>query len=130
MHILIVEDDRDYRNLLFDYLSPKHDVSVVENGLKAVALLSTPEISFDLVIIDIRMPVMDGSEILNSFAQWSGCKACFLVISGEMELSSFEEIPSVIGCLNKPFSLQQLDPIISRIEHAKKIIGGELSATA
>jgi two-component system response regulator AtoC len=61
--ILIVEDERssaDYLRVLLEEL--EHEVRVTGNGIEALIALETN--SFDLVISDIRMPQMDGFELL------------------------------------------------------------------
>lgn len=59
--ILVAEDDLLSRRLLHAYLEEDgHRVLVAENGLEAVATFSHE--SPDLVILDVKMPVMDGME--------------------------------------------------------------------
>lgn len=57
MKILIVDDNKDLRNI-FKIMLKEYDVEEAENGLKAVNLLSGNE--YDLVLMDILMPEMDG----------------------------------------------------------------------
>lgn len=61
--ILIVEDEEDILNLYMDILREEgFDVEGAENGKEALEKFGTGE--YDLVILDIRMPVMDGIEAL------------------------------------------------------------------
>ena len=63
MKILIVDDDRNIRNLLVDFFTPRgHDVRATSNGSEALEELGRNGV--DLVISDIRMPVMDGATLL------------------------------------------------------------------
>lgn len=63
MKILIVDDDRNIRNLLVDFFTPRgHEVKSSSNGSEALAALE--RCAVDLVISDIRMPVMDGATLL------------------------------------------------------------------
>ena len=60
-HILLVEDNETNQKLARAILARLgHEVSAVGNGADAVALLA--EQPFDLVLMDCRMPVMDGYE--------------------------------------------------------------------
>ena len=60
-HILIVDDDDRIRNLLKDYLSENnYMVSTAENADSAKAKLEY--IKFDILILDVMMPGMDGIE--------------------------------------------------------------------
>lgn len=123
MKILIVDDERAYRTLLFDYLNPNHQVSVVADGVSAVALLSAPTAAFDLVILDLRMPFLEGDVLLESFAQWHSCRHSFLVVSGAMDPTRFKDIPAVVGCLQKPFPLKDLDPYLKGEKSAQALAG-------
>ena len=61
-HILIVDDDDKIRALLRDFLIEKNFIiSTAENALKALELINI--IKFDLFIIDIMMPGMNGFEL-------------------------------------------------------------------
>ncbi len=62
--VLIVDDDESFRAALADGLTVlKDDLNVyaVENGEQAVAIVKTTPV--DLVITDLRMPSMGGSEL-------------------------------------------------------------------
>ena len=66
--ILIVEDERaaaDYLQAVLIELD--HDVRVTANGIEALIALETN--GFDLVISDLRMPQMDGLELLAHLRQ-------------------------------------------------------------
>ena len=61
--ILIIDDERSIRNTLKDILEfEKHEVTLAEDGLVGLELLKTE--SFDLIFCDIKMPRMDGIEVL------------------------------------------------------------------
>jgi len=59
--ILIAEDDDNVRSFVSRALSMKgHDVTVSEDGGLAAEALAAEEGKFDLLLSDIKMPVMDG----------------------------------------------------------------------
>ncbi len=61
--ILIIDDERSIRNTLKDILEfEKHEVALAEDGLVGLELLKNE--SFDLIFCDIKMPRMDGIEVL------------------------------------------------------------------
>ena len=63
--ILIVEDEEAYRKILAFYI-PKHftncEIQTAENGKKAMEFLEKEK--FDLVLLDLIMPQMDGFQVL------------------------------------------------------------------
>ena len=67
MRILIAEDEPMSREVIYEYLSPYGDCIMVENGKLAVEAfkkaLETNQ-PFDLVCLDIMMPVMNGHQAL------------------------------------------------------------------
>ncbi len=59
--ILIAEDSIDNRVLIREYLKDQHmDLSFVENGLEALNQAKAAD--FDLILMDLQMPVLDGLE--------------------------------------------------------------------
>ena len=62
-HILLVEDNLVNQKVAIALLERRgYRVSIAENGARAVALLTAPEVPFALVLMDMQMPVMDGLE--------------------------------------------------------------------
>lgn len=60
--VLVVDDEPTQRMLEREILEPpKYRVSEAENGAAALALLAREE--FDAVLLDVRMPGMDGNEV-------------------------------------------------------------------
>ncbi len=61
--ILVVDDDHVNRELLFILLKREgHTVTTVDNGRQAMAMLLARK--FDLILLDIMMPEMDGYQVL------------------------------------------------------------------
>jgi len=66
--ILVVDDELLIRDLLYDFFTGQGwDISVAENGAKALDILGSRRI--DLVLTDIRMPGMDGMELTTEVRQ-------------------------------------------------------------
>jgi len=64
-NILIVDDELLIRDLLYDFFSEKNwIVSVSDSGSKALELLKTRR--FDLVLVDLKMPEIDGIALIKS----------------------------------------------------------------
>lgn len=67
--ILVVDDSEDNRFLLLTYLKKlPFDIVQAENGLDAVDHVFTG--TFDLVLMDIQMPVMDGYAAAQKIREW------------------------------------------------------------
>ncbi len=59
---LIVDDEIENRNFLTEILeSWGHKVIEAQNGLEAITMLN---VTFDLVLLDVNMPMMDGYEVV------------------------------------------------------------------
>lgn len=63
-HILLVEDNDDFRNYLQSVLSEKYEVTIAKDGREGLASLKGKKI--DLIISDIMMPNMNGLEFVNN----------------------------------------------------------------
>ena len=60
--VLVVDDDSEIRNIIGIYLTNNGcEVEFASNGKEAIELMDE---SFDLIILDIMMPVMDGMTVL------------------------------------------------------------------
>lgn len=61
--ILVVDDERSIRNTLKDILEyEKYEVDLAEDGNKALEMIRAAE--YDIVLCDIKMPGLDGIEVL------------------------------------------------------------------
>jgi len=61
LQILLVEDNRFFQRLVSDFAQAHgFDLHIAENGRAAIEKLS--EQSFDLILMDVEMPEMDGYE--------------------------------------------------------------------
>lgn len=103
-HLLVVDDNRVNRILLARGLEAQgHRVETAENGKQALEKLRGD--FFDLVLLDIEMPEMDGYQVLEICLQDSELRDIPIIMT-----SSLDEIDSVVKCvelgaedyLNKP----------------------------
>ena len=60
MKILIVDDNPINQKFLFYSLKKYYEIETADNGLEAVEILEKN--NFDVVLMDLSMPVMDGAE--------------------------------------------------------------------
>lgn len=65
LSILVAEDDPFQRMSIVDILvMSNYDVTPVENGKQAIDQLNDMTTQFDMVLLDLLMPVMSGSDVL------------------------------------------------------------------
>ena len=68
MRIMVVDDEQNYRDVLKMILTAKgYDVDTAGNGQEALDLLE--KATYDVVISDLKMPVMDGYALLQQIRQ-------------------------------------------------------------
>ncbi len=85
--ILVVDDSEDNRTILWHYLSLEgHDATLAANGREAMDLLA--ENTFDLILLDIMMPIMNGFEFLAAVKAFPGCA---IFVSNEVGLGIVPE---------------------------------------
>ncbi|MEA1878429.1 MAG: sigma-54 dependent transcriptional regulator [Bacteroidota bacterium] len=66
--ILVIDDERPIRNTLKEVLEyEKHEVDLAEDGISGLELLKTK--SYDIILCDIKMPQMDGLEVLEKIIE-------------------------------------------------------------
>jgi DNA-binding NtrC family response regulator len=66
--ILVIDDERSIRNTLKDILEyEKYEVDLAEDGIKALDKVRTAE--YDIILCDIKMPGMDGIEVLEKLTE-------------------------------------------------------------
>ncbi len=63
MHILLVDDEADYLELMQNRLEKRgFQVTTAENGPQALAAIE--KVAFDAAVLDVKMTGMDGLEVL------------------------------------------------------------------
>jgi len=106
--ILLVEDDKFLRQLYYDGLSlAGYNVDVAVNGSDALGKLSGK--GYDLVITDMRMPVLGGMEFyLRSIDKYPELKDRFIFMSGDSSWD-YNVTPCLVARrINKPFKIKDL----------------------
>ena len=94
--ILVVEDDPLARAILTRSLeSEGHDVETVESGLRALEVLGRPNAApFDVVLLDIIMPELDGYETLSRIKADEDLRHIPVIM-----ISGVDELSSVVRCI-------------------------------
>ncbi len=105
--ILIIDDDDKFLELMQDFMLDRYDVAVAEDIFDGSNLLLGEH--FDLLILDIRMPVVDGIEYLKMLdTKPEFASMPILIVSGEPDLRE-RVVPSANRAyLAKPFHSDEL----------------------
>ncbi|MGV8138635.1 MAG: sigma-54-dependent transcriptional regulator [Mangrovibacterium sp.] len=106
--ILVIDDERSIRNTLKEILQyEKYDVDLAEDGANGLDLLSKNE--YDMVLCDIKMPGMDGIEVLENI-QASFRDTPVVMISGHGNIDTAVESikKGAFDFIEKPLDLNRL----------------------
>ena len=106
--IVLIEDDVEIRRLAADALSEQgHDVESVDRALEGLEL--TVKGSPDLVVLDLGLPDIDGTELLRMIRAVSQVPVIVITARGADETVVATLDSGADDYLVKPFSMQQLE---------------------
>ena len=119
-HVLIVDDDTSFRNMLAHHLSRNggYEVTSAVNGEEALTLLTTHQPQ--AVVLDLMMPGMGGMEALRRMkVQYP--QLCVVTVTAYEDLGGAHEVLALGAAdyLKKPFKLEHLDALLNlHLSHA------------
>jgi len=109
--VLVVDDNEMNRDMLCHLLqSEGRKTSVAENGRQALDMIK--EKPFDLVLLDIMMPEMDGYQVLEQLKSDAALRDIPVIV-----LSALDEIESVVKCIEmgaEDYLPKPFDPVLLR----------------
>jgi DNA-binding response OmpR family regulator len=119
LRILLVDDDREIRALITEYLGMVgHDVVETGSGREAVELIELVEQSFDIAIVDWQMEGISGKEVTSTLRKKLP-ETQILLATGR----GAEDLPESMllrfseEVLRKPFSMKKMQEAITRLVH-------------
>jgi len=123
--ILIIEDEIDIAELIALHLRDRYEhVELCHNGKQGLLLAQSEH--WDLIILDLRLPSMDGLEVCRRL------RACENYIPILMLTSKSSELDHVLGLemgaddyVTKPFSIMELNSRIKAILRRMTLIGSK-----
>jgi DNA-binding response OmpR family regulator len=116
--ILLVEDDHDIRELVYEILSAEgFKCTKAIDGLAAIEMLKSE--TFDLLITDFQMPRLNGVQLLD-WCRESKIHFPVIFISASMNLLPEEEVALSDCCASVLEKPMDADAILNAIEEARK----------
>jgi DNA-binding response OmpR family regulator len=114
LRVLICDDDPSIRFVLKRILTRECEVEVDEapDGLEAVKALVSSK--FDLLILDLQMPGVDGHETLKTIRESAFRDLPVLIVSGERSSEAVSRVIKlgIAGFIVKPFDRDTLVPTL------------------
>ncbi len=120
--ILIVDDEKSQRELLGGYLKKRgHAIHTAQHGQEALEILRQQAI--DLVLTDMRMPELDGAELLKQIKALNpNIDVIMMTAYGSIEDATEAMKNGAVDYITKPVDLEQLDLTISRALEHKQLV--------
>ena len=120
--ILVVDDKDSVRRMLADTLLAKgHTVEVARNGHSAVEKSKSQQ--FDLVLTDLKLPEMDGLEVLNAIKERDPETAVIVMTAyGTIETAVSAIKMGAFDFLTKPFDPDHLTMLIDRALENRRLL--------
>lgn len=121
MNILIIDDDPGCLDSLSSSLQLySHNCEAYTNAVKAIEIYRENHSRFDLVITDMKMPVMSGIEVLQNALKINGeAKVIIITAYGDVETAISAVNNHAYAFFGKPINFQELLETIERIETEK-----------
>jgi two-component system response regulator (stage 0 sporulation protein F) len=115
LEVLVVDDDATIRALLSEVVTAHgHRVTGAAHGGEAWCLLATRH--YDLVLLDVVMPVVNGIELLGRLSSRAP-RPAVVVMSGPLSRENEEVVlgHGVLEVLTKPFSMSRVVEVLDAV---------------
>ena len=110
---MVIDDDEAVREALGLALgSEGYEVEYARDGREGLEALVRR--SADLIIVDMRMPEVDGEDFCRSYAQDGGASPVILM-SARAGREIAADLPGVVEAITKPFELEYLLDLVARL---------------
>lgn len=115
--ILIVDDERNTREGLRRALEPSYDITLADNGTRALELLERD--TFDVALTDLRMPGIDGLTFIRRVHDLKSPPTCIMLTAyGSVETAVEAMKAGAYDYLTKPVNLDNLEAVVKRAVEA------------
>ena len=119
--ILIIDDEESPRESLRFILKDRYDVTLAENGASGLDALRKHG-PFDVVLLDMKMPQMDGLEVLSNILQFTPAMPVVMVTAITEAKPAVQAMKmGAADYLNKPFDVDEIRLVVDRILKEKAL---------
>ena len=123
-HLLVVDDEANIRRVVREYAEfEEYEVTEAENGMEAVALCR--ENDYDLIIMDVMMPRLDGYSACKEIRKHKNIPIIMLSARGEEYDKLFGFELGIDDYVVKPFSPKELMARIRAVLNRKQAVTEE-----
>ena len=122
MKILIIDDERSIRNSMKEILSDEgYIVETAENGSDGLGMAAKTH--YDVIFCDIKMPGMDGMEVLDKLTE-EGSEAAVVMISGHGDIDTAVECikKGAFDFIQKPLDLNRILITVKNATDKSKLV--------
>src|SRR5690349_1230441 len=112
--ILVVDDEPGIRTMVqFELAQEGHRIFTADSGARALEALKAETI--DLILTDVRMPIMDGLDLIIQVRK-THPKLPIILLTGFVEdrVQKVQEY-NLSGTLHKPFTIDQLSELVLKV---------------
>ncbi|OGH95178.1 MAG: hypothetical protein DKM50_13945 [Candidatus Margulisiibacteriota bacterium] len=121
LKILVVDDDKSIRQVLTFALREYYDVTALSDGQEAIDCLYVEH--FDIILLDIRMPRLNGIEALKIIQKIAPDTDVIMVTATiNSDITSSTMKLGALNYLTKPFEMEDLLKILFKISKKKHIM--------
>jgi CheY-like chemotaxis protein len=115
LRVLLAENDESVRKITHRFLvAAGHDVVEVADGQEAIARIKAESATFDLVVLDAIMPLVNGPEVYKVFRSLSAAPVLFVTGHGFNVLDALP-LDRARALLHKPFRSTELADAIGKL---------------
>ncbi|MFH1826576.1 MAG: sigma-54 dependent transcriptional regulator [bacterium] len=120
-NILVVDDEKSMRDSMQMLLRDNHNVHLAKNGHEAIEIVKDKQI--DLVLLDIRLPEIDGIEILKIIKSMNNSVEVIMVTAVIMVGKAVEAIRhGAYDYITKPFDIEALQEQVAKVLEKRRLL--------